>query len=190
MALTVLNQYAGIQLTREDYALPTPYTTNIAPNRWNYRGNDHDLVQGIEIDLAGVAMTITSSTNTYGGFKLGSFPKGGLCFLQAVLTGPMVGVGVHATNAISYSLGTTLNADASLATTEVDIMASTSGGALTASAATVNIVKAAVTYVDGTAAAKDLYLNFTQSGTVGAGTITWGTGARLGLYYIITKGTG
>lgn len=190
MALTVLNQYGGIQLTREDYALPTPYTTNIAPSRWNYRGNDHDLVQGIEIDLSGVAMTITSSTNTFGGFKLGSFPKGLLTFYSAILTGPMVGVGVHATNAISYSLGTTLTADATLDSTEVDIMASTSGGALTASAATINVCKAAVTYVNGTAAAKDLYLNFTQSGTVGAGTITWGTGARLGLIYSIQKGTG
>ena len=190
MALSTLNQYAGIQLTREDYALPTPYTTNIDPRRWNYRGNDHDLVQGIEIDLAGIAMPITSSTDTYGGYKLGSFPKGGLCFVHAVLTGPMVGVGVHATANISYSLGTTQNANNALATTEVDIMAAVDAGALTASARTVNAVKTTCTYVDGTAAAKDLWLNFIQSGTVGAGTITWGTGARLGLYYIISKGTG
>lgn len=189
MALTALNSYAGVALTREDYSLPTPYTTNIAASRWKYRGNDFDLVQGLEIDLSSIAMTITSSTNTYGGFKLGSFPTGLLVFHGAILTGPMVGVGVHASNAISYSLGTTLTTDATLDSTEVDIMASTSGGALTSSARTLNVCKAAVTFVDGTAAAKDLYINYTQTGTVGAGTITFGSGARLQLIYSILKGT-
>ncbi len=120
-----------------------------------------------------------------GGVKLFDFPEGNLLLLGVV--GNLVftaGAGIDTDAAMVASIGTAVatNANATLTSTEADIVASTVA-TLTTSAVTLNLQNTATVFLDGTAGAKDVYLNVavpdadtTATGVVsvtGSLTLTW-----------------
>jgi hypothetical protein len=137
-------------------------------------------------DDAGVAQ--------YGGVKVYDFPEGMLCTMGAVVSGSVTG-GVTGTIIDTWSgaiaLGTvTASTGATLVSTEADIMQSVAIAAATAKVAAIDAVSVATAltesgarWLDGTATAKDLFLNIAvaddashTAGTVtftGTVTITW-----------------
>jgi len=142
------------------------------------------------ITCAATPVTITDDAGVaqYGGTgKLYDFPEGLILTLGAVIDGSVT-LGTTGTITTTWAggvaLGTaTATTGATLTGTEADIMPEVDVGAATASVAVVDAVTAATaltesgaTWLDGTATAKDLYLNLvvddSATHTSGTGTFT------------------
>lgn len=109
-----------------------------------------------------VAITDAGASGAGGGLKVYSFPRGNIKLdnFTTNLTISRVSTAITATAAVVAALGTvTAAADATLTSTEADIIPSTTA-TLTAGAGVVKARAAASVYVDGTTTAKDVYLNF------------------------------
>jgi hypothetical protein len=116
--------------------------------------------------------TDNGASGAYGSLQLLDLPEGHIGFYGAVtdLTSVTVGAGIPATNAIVHSLGTAAEATGTtLDSTQANVLPSTSL-TLAASTGAVGGVNTAVAFVDGTATAADLFLNFAVDGNSTANT--------------------
>ena len=127
-------------------------------------------------DDAGVAQ--------YGGVKVYDFPEGLLVTQGAIVTGSLTGyASLIDTFAGGVALGTvTATTGATLVSTEADIMPEVNVAAATAEVATIDAVSVATAltesgarWFDGTATAKDMFLNFVidDDAAHGAGTASF-----------------
>jgi len=109
-----------------------------------------------------VATTDATTAGAYGGLEIYDFPLGVLSLLGATtnLTLARVGTGLTTTAAIVSAIGTaTAGADATLTSTEADIIASTAC-TFTAGASTFKGISTAAAQWDGSGTAKKAFLNF------------------------------
>lgn len=118
-----------------------------------------------------VTITDDAGVAQYGGVKVFDFPAGMICSLGAIVTGSLT-AGVTGTIINTWAggiaLGTaTATTGATLAGTEADIMPEVNIAAATAKVGTVDAVSVATAltesgarWLDGTATAIDMYLNF------------------------------
>jgi hypothetical protein len=141
------------------------------------------------ITLTNETITITDDAGVaqYGGTKIYDFPQGLLCTLGAVIDGALT-AGVTGTIIDTWNgdvaLGTaTATTGATLTGTEADVLQSTSTTTAVAKVGVTDAVSIATAltesgarWFDGTATAKDLYLNFVidddASHTTGTATFT------------------
>ncbi len=149
-------------------------------------------IRTVTLTAAALDLVFTESGTAsvlYGGAKVYDFPEGYLLFLGAVIDGSVT---VAAdTSAVSYngdvSLGTVTADDTNttLTSTEADLLIS---NALTQATPTLTancdaqpsatqITESGALWIDGTATAKDMYLNFLVDD---AGAVTTGTGSFTG----------
>lgn len=160
--------------------------TNVgAPNGSTVTAVEYDdgLIHKTVLTLNATPVTISDDAGVaqYGGTgKIYDLPEGAITFLGCVVDGDLT-LGttgtITATFAGGVSLGTvTATTGATLTSTEADIMAEVDVAAATASVATIAATSVAVTLVDGTATAKDVFLNFVidddATHTAGTGTFT------------------
>lgn len=151
--------------------------------------NGNGAVHKTVLTLTNLSVTMTDATTNgcHGSHKVYDFPEGPIQILGCSynLTTARVGTAISATAALVGALGTATNdaANATLSSTEADLIASTTG-TLTAGAGTLKKHGSVVTTAfDGTGTAKDAYLNIsvpdadstgndaiTVNGTI---TITW-----------------
>lgn len=123
-------------------------------------------IQKTVLTLTNVAVATVDATTSgaQGSLKVYDFPEGNLVFLGATtnLTIARVGTAITATAAVVASVGTaTAGVDATLTGTEADLVPSTTA-TLTAGAGTAKgkSLTGGIAVFDGTATAKDAYLNF------------------------------
>lgn len=130
-----------------------------------------------------ISITDSAGTGGYGSYKMYDFPDGAIEVLGtvsnlAVSSASGTTHGLAADSDGDFSLGTAACNAGSLASTEADLMASTSIAQLANTAGPVLGSSGAVGALDGTSSAKDLYLNviFDDADSSGADTIaTTGT---------------
>ena len=120
-----------------------------------------------------VAIVDATTAGAGGGLELFDLPEGLVVLLggSTNLTITRLGTNITATALVVGSLGTTAAAaDATLTTTEADLIPSTVA-TLTAGAGTLKAksVTAGITVLDGTSAAKAVYLNFAMPDASSAG---------------------
>lgn len=186
MALSTPDPSGGMVHTRQDFTLPT---SPLGLNRVKHRGGEYGVIQDIEIDLSNYEFVITQASSAgYNATKIIDFPIGNVVILNAMISGPVTtGANSGATEALLVAIGTTATVDATLATTEVNTIASTST-TIAARAGTVTAIKTAANWIDGTSTAADLYLNMAQAANVaGASTATFGSGAKINIQYILCE---
>lgn len=109
-----------------------------------------------------VPLTDAGASGAGGGIRIFGFQQGNVVIdnFRVNLTTARLGTNLTATAALVASLGTVAAAaDATLTSTEADIASSTTA-TLTAGAGTFTKLATAPVYLDGTSAAKDVYLNF------------------------------
>lgn len=109
-----------------------------------------------------VPLTDAGASGAGGGIRIYGFQQGNVAIdnFRVNLTTARLGTNLTATAALVASLGTVAAAaDATLTSTEADIASSTVA-TLTAGTGIFNKVATGVVYIDGTSAAKDVYLNF------------------------------
>lgn len=137
--------------------------------------------------LSGTVVTWVDNgaSGGYGSLQLLDFPEGHIAVLGAVsdFTALTAGAGIGATGAVLHSLGTAAEATgATLDSTQADILPSTSL-TLVGSTGAVGGTNTALLLSDGTATAKDLFLNLAANATdstanstvtiTGTITVTW-----------------
>ena len=124
----------------------------------------NDIIHKTTLTLASTPVTVANTTGaSFGGVKLYDWPAGRILVhgVTASLGFVWTGEDIAQDGSGDYSLGTTITADATLGTTDVDLLPST---AMTdpfvsgVGAATANALAAAAQF-DGTATAKDANLN-------------------------------
>ena len=121
-------------------------------------------VQKTVITLAGtsIATTDNGANGAQGGVKVYDFPEGSVVILGVThnIALAKVGAGIAATATVLSSLGSALvtQNEATLTSTEADIVASNST-VLVAGAGTSKSRSSSVVFLDGTTTAKDIYLN-------------------------------
>ena len=124
------------------------------------------LIQHMTLTLtnAAVAMTDHTTSGSSGGLKLYDFAIGGVLVLAATATMTVAEVGgVGASATLLCALGSaTAGADATLTSTEANIIPSTSVS-LTSSAGTFTGMSTGAAYLDGHTSAAALYLNMAVS---------------------------
>lgn len=122
-----------------------------------------------------VSTTDVPGTCAYGSLKIYDFPEGAIIVGGSVANLTIAAAtGITATSAVVSSVGTApAAADATLTATEADIIPSTAS-TLTASAGAFSAVYLTSAGFDGTATAKDAYLNFAMpdAGSTANSTIT------------------
>lgn len=125
-----------------------------------------------------ITMTDATTAGCHGSFKLYDFPDCNLLFLGGTCDLTLTAAaGITATAAVVASVGTTTlsTTDATLSGTEADLIPSTAA-TLTGSAGTAKgkTLTAGVAVFDGTATAKDAWLNFAvpDAGATGNSTLT------------------
>lgn len=146
------------------------------------------------LTLTARAVTVTDDAGVaqYGGTgKIYDFPEGLLAIHGAVVSGSLTlgttGTIIDAFTGVA-SLGTaTATTGATLIGTEADVMASNVVSAATSKVATIDGVSTAAAMLDGTATAKDLYLNFAIADDA---THTSGTGSFTGTVTVIWSKVG
>lgn len=109
-----------------------------------------------------VPLTDAGASGAGGGIRIFGFQQGNVSIdnYRVNLTTARLGTNLTATAALVASLGTVAAAaDATLTSTEADIASSTTA-TLAAGVGTFNKLATATVYLDGTSAAKDVYLNF------------------------------
>lgn len=128
------------------------------------------------IRLSGATITMTDNgTDGSGGLKIYDFPAGEITILAAT-TSLTYAYSSATDSAVISSLGTaTAGADATLTSTEADVIASTAT-AIATSAGTFNGCSTAVGVFNGTATAKDLYLNIATATNPGGNQTMTATG--------------
>jgi len=187
MALTVLDTQSGFA-TRQNYIKPTCPVSGV---NVKFRGNEFDEVQTVELDIGGQALTLTKSSATgYNGTKILDFPAGHVTILSAYISGGVTtGANSGASEALLCSLGSTGTSDATLDSTDVNILPSTST-TISSRAGTVRAGMTTATSTprfDGTSSALDVYLNLAQAAnvTTGDSSATFSSGAKICISYII-----
>lgn len=116
----------------------------------------------IKFTNAAVALADEAGVVAYGGLKVYDFPAGNILVLGAVLDVDLTksSAGVNANFDGDVGVGTvTASNNATLASTEQDIIPTTSTPQASSGATTANAVSTAVAVLDGTATAKDVYVN-------------------------------
>jgi hypothetical protein len=196
MPVTVLDPNNAVKSTRQNYARPT--TPLSAPVR--YGGNEFSMAQEMEIDISGQSFTITRVGGDDSGWatqKVIDFPLGHVTIVSAYVYGPVTtGANSGAASPLLVSLGSTATADATLNSTEVDILPSTSTATspAVAIASRVGTVNAGMTTaagtprINGTVSALDVHLNLAQAAggvTTGNSSVTFGTGSKIVVTYHI-----
>lgn len=115
------------------------------------------------LDDVSVDMVDATTNGSHGSLKLLDLPAGYIVILGATtdLTIAREGTGLTAASAVVAALGTTATANdnATLTSTEADIIASTSAG-LSSGAGTFKGKATAISYQDATSSTKSVYLNF------------------------------
>ncbi len=147
------------------------------------------LMRRTKITLTNAPLSVADDAGQgqYGGFKIYDFPAGSLITFGAVVAGNLT-MGVTGTFITTFgsiiALGSvTASTGATLVSTEADYMLQNSNSAAVASVAAVDavttaaqVVSSGATWLDGTATAKDMYLNFViaddATHTAGSGTFT------------------
>lgn len=145
-------------------------------------------IRSVTLTMAALDLVLTDEPGTvvYGGAKIYDFPEGMILFLGAVIDGSLtVASGTAAaTFEGDVALGTvTATTGATLVSTEADLMISnamTTAAALVANcdaqSSATQVTESAALWADGTATAKDMYLNFVIDEDVenntGTGTFT------------------
>lgn len=141
------------------------------------------------LETSGLTVTISDDAGVaqYGGVKVYDFPLGAICVVGCVVSGTLT-AGVTGTITDNWdgdvALGTvTATTGATLTSTEADIMASTAVsagasdkiGVVSAKSVATVLTESGARWLDGTATAKDMYLNFVidDSATHTAGTATF-----------------
>lgn len=130
----------------------------------------------LTLDDVAITMTDNTTNGCHGGLKIYDLPAGLISVLTALTDLSVTASGsIGATAAVVGSVGTVVvaNANATLTSTEADIVPSTSA-TLTDSVGAMDGVNTAPAVLDGTGTAKDVYLNFAvpDAGASGNGTIT------------------
>lgn len=119
--------------------------------------------RSVILTLASTPVTVANTSGaSFGGLKLYDFPNGRIYILggSSNLTFTWTGESIAAGGSGDYSLGTTITADATLSSTDVDIQASTAMlDPFVLGVGTGSGVFAAPAAYDGTATAKDLNIN-------------------------------
>jgi len=146
-------------------AAGTPYGATVGAQEF-YAGNLHKTI--LTCATTPITFTDVPHTEMYGGVKIYDFPAGSICTLGAVVSGTLSIAAALATFAGGVALGTvTATTGTTLASTEADIMQEVDVAAAAANVATISAVQFATaltesgaTWLDGTATAKDMYLNF------------------------------
>jgi hypothetical protein len=157
----VLNQILG------DAALTATQLGAGAANGATVTASEKGSAVGVKqttLTLASTPVTVANTTGaSFGGVKLYDFPAGRILVLgvSASLGFVWTDEDIAADGSGDYSLGTTITADATLATTDVDLLPSTAmtDPAVLGVAAATSAALAASAQFDGTATAKDLNLN-------------------------------
>lgn len=111
------------------------------------------------------------------GQKIGSLPEGGIAILGAQISGVLTPAAGTSGSSVKIGLGTAAagNADASLTSTEQDILASANLGDGTLVASTAETISnfggpaSGALWLDGSASAKDIYLNIAGTFTKASG---------------------
>lgn len=115
------------------------------------------------ISALNVVMTDATTAGSHGSQKIFTFPEGNVMVLGAVtdLTIARVGTGLTATSAVVSSLGsvTVSTADATLTSTEADIVPSTAS-TLAAGEGVTKGASTATAVLNGTTTPAEVYLNF------------------------------
>ena len=123
------------------------------------------IVRTTVLEVVGLPVTVTNTTGiSFGNFKLLDLPKGRILVLGNTVKWSRIAFssGIAATGSGDYSMGTTGTTDATLDSTDVDLLASTAMAdpfVAGVSTDTAGAALAAVAYLDGTTTAKDVYLN-------------------------------
>lgn len=156
------------------YEKGTPIALGAGVTASHKSGATQELV--LTFTNAVVPITDAGASGAGGGLKIYSFPRGNIKVdnFTTNLTIARVGTNLTTTAAVVASLGTVAAAaDATLTSTEADIVASTSA-TLTAGAGSFKARATASVYLDGTTTAKDVYLNFAvpDAGSAGNDSIT------------------
>lgn len=134
------------------------------------------LIHKTTLTLAAFPIAISDDAGVaqYGGAKVYDFPEGLIGILGCSVKGALTGyASLIDTFASNVALGTvTATTGSTLTSTEADIMGSVADSAAVAEVAAVDAVSAAMAVLDGTATAKDAFLNFVIADDVahGAGT--------------------
>lgn len=120
-------------------------------------------IQTREFALNNDSVTLThaaATTNAYGSITLGNLPEGLIVIHGAILdiSGVLTGAGTN-TSTVSASVGTVAATSPSLTGTVANVLASGSAVGWTNRSAKIGSVSTGLTVVDGTAAAKTLYLS-------------------------------
>lgn len=129
------------------------------------------------ITAATIAMTDAGAAGSHGALKIATFPAGNVSILGATtnLTIARVGTALTTTSAVVSSLGsvTVSTADATLTSTEANIVPSTVA-TLSAGAGTVKGESTGAVTLDGTTTAAEVYLNFAtpDAGSTGNDSLT------------------
>jgi len=152
------------------------------------------LIHKTILTLTATPVTITDDAGVaqYGGtVKIYDLPEGSIGFIGCVVDGDLT-LGTTGTITTTYaggvSLGTvTATTGADLTGTEADIMAEVDVAAATAKVATIAATSAGMTLVNGTATAKDVFLNFVVDDEA---THTSGTGTFTGTVTLLWSNTG
>lgn len=192
---------AGVQYVSSAFSINTPIRIDAGASEANYTygtltnvgAKNGSTVTAAEysdgvinktvLTLTATPITITDDAGVaqYGGAgKIYDLPDGAISFIGCVVSGTLT-LGTTGTIIDTYasnvSLGTaTATTGATLTGTEADIMASVANATAVAKAAAVAATSAGMTVVDGTATAKDVYLNVVVADdathTSGTGTFT------------------
>jgi len=131
----------------------------------------------ITVSSLAIAMTDATTAGSHGHQKLGDFPAGNIVVLGAVTDLSVTGDGsaVASDASVVGSIGTvqTQTDNATLTTTEADIVASTAA-TLTSDVGAMAGKTTALAVLDGTSSAKSAYLNFAipDADSSGDGTLT------------------
>lgn len=136
-----------------------------------------------------VATVDNTTAGAQGSQKIFTFPAGNVTIIAATndLTIARVGTALTATSAIVSSLGSVAasNADATLTSTEANIIPSTTA-TLTAGAGTVKGESTGAVTLDGTSTAAEVYLNFAtpDAGSTGNDALT--VNGTIRVYYLLS----
>lgn len=123
------------------------------------------IVRTTVLEVVGLPVTVANTTGaSFGNKQLYDFPKGRLLVLGTTVKWSRIAFGstIAATGSGDYSMGTTGTADATLSTTDVDLLPSSAMAdpfVAGVSTDTAGAALAAAAQFDGTTTAKDAYLN-------------------------------
>lgn len=134
-------------------------------------------VRGVEIELTGLVVSLTDDGSTgHGSIQLLDMPEGYIAWCGAAGKGTLTAT---AGGNIQVSLGTTATADATLSSTDANILVASSASSTVFNSAS----GPSATAISGDATAADVYLNLGTSGDPSSGATVTLTG-KFWIYFI------